>query len=259
MEKDRVEIICKIYFLKMFLHFLHSLQSIFWGNTRMWDLLGQQEWSHELGGVKGKDPAVRMNRAGHILEKSFQENCILLDMPGWRSLKKRIAVDAESQIPSAQNCRSSLLAWGGHNPKAFRDLSGFQDSAHCPLIPSVPEAICFWCVINLSAQPQFICIHQDLKLWCLFPPLRGRREIRCEDFPAISFVFLLDKSFGCSCTTVIGSLGRRGGTAEGLCPSRNHIQALKQSDGHWNNHLFQRSHGIRCRQTLASGMEIEEA
>lgn len=117
MEKDRVEIICKIYFLKMFLHFLHSLQSIFWRNTRMWDLLGQQEWSHELGGVKGKDPAVRMDRAGHILEKSFQENCILLDMPGWRSLEKRIAVDAESQIPSAQNCRSSLLAWGDTTPK----------------------------------------------------------------------------------------------------------------------------------------------
>lgn len=36
----------------------------------------------ELRGVMGKDPAVWMDRAGHILEKSFQENWNLLDMTG---------------------------------------------------------------------------------------------------------------------------------------------------------------------------------
>lgn len=68
------------------------------------------------------------------------------------------------------------------------------------------QAIWFWYVINLSAKPLFICIHQDLKLWCLFPPLCGRRKIRCEDFPVISFLFLSKKEF-CAAAQLSSGLG----------------------------------------------------
>lgn len=89
---------------------------------------------------------------------------------------------------------TSPLTRGQQHPNA---QSFVRIPVFCSLAPYCLrfQAIWFWYVINLSAKPLFICIHQDLKLWCLFPPLCRRREIRCEDFPVISFLFPSKKEF----------------------------------------------------------------
>lgn len=202
-----------------------------------------------------------MDRAGHILEKSFQKNSILLDVPGWRNLKKRIFLDAESQLPTAQDCRSSLLAQG--RGTQCQSIPGFVRIPGLCSLPTLSLRSLQQSAFGVSLTYQ-LSLHLSAftKIWSCdvyshHPVGGGRSAVKIfQRFPLCSS---WTKSFGCSCTTVIGSLGRRGGTAEGLSPSRNHIQALKQSDGHWNNHLFQRSRGIWCRQALASGMEIEQA
>lgn len=222
-------------------------RAIFWVNTRMWDVPGEQWWRHELKGIKRPSSANGLTRGDsepdrypwHLwLEKPKKE--ILFGCCQMHPCCARL-----QQLPPGRGEHTTSKQCGFVTIPVFCSLAAYYFS---------PQAIWFWYVINLSAKPLFICIHQDLKLWCLFPPLCGRREIRCEDFPVISFLFLFNKSIWCSCTTVIWSLGRRGRTADSLSPSMNHIQELTQSDGPWKSHRFQRSHGIWCRDTLASSM-----
>lgn len=160
------------------------------------------------------------------------ENLRLSDMPRWRSLwglglrqrwwdqetwssliapgkaKKRM----EKPRPRWPGAPHSIhfqphppLTRGQQHPNA---QSFVRIPAFCSMAPYCLrfQAIWFWYVINLSAKPLFICIHQDLKLWCLFPPLCGRRKIRCEDFPVISFLFLSKKEF-CAAAQLSSGLG----------------------------------------------------
>lgn len=150
---------------------------------------GLQQWSHELREAKRRDLVVQKDRRGHTGEVIHGEPQAVRHA----SLKKPVRFGVKTKMMRPGDLKFShstwksqeedgkaktTMTWGSpfHPLPATSPLTRGQQHPNAQSFVRIPvfcslapyclrfQAIWFWYVINLSAKPLFICIHQDLKL-----------------------------------------------------------------------------------------------